>query len=169
MRIMRGVLASALLLAVSATANAQTRAGAAARDETARLRSTLENSGARMADAFSRGDIGAFVSGYASDAWFFPPNAEPFQGAAAAAAFFRTGYERGIRNLQLRTTGMERSGNLAYESGTYTSDYPDPAQGGAMARDYGKYLHIWKRDARGTWRIHQAIWSSNLPAPAMTR
>jgi ketosteroid isomerase-like protein len=162
------VAASTAALALAAPAAAQGRSlQPTPRDEAARLRVAVEASAARSSAAFNRGDIDAFIQPFAPDVWVFPPNAEPFQGPAAAHEFFTRGYTAGSRNLQLTTTGLERSGGLAYETGTYTADNPTPGQPGAMSRDYGKYVHVWKRAPDGAWRIHVVIWSSNLPpAPA---
>jgi ketosteroid isomerase-like protein len=38
-----------------------------------------------------------------------------------------------------------------------------------MTRDFGKYVHVWKRAPEGAWRIHVAIWNSNLPPAPMRR
>jgi ketosteroid isomerase-like protein len=170
MRIARLLFAaSTAALTLTTTAEGQGRPLSTAQDDAARLRAAVEASGARMAAAFSRGDITGFIQPYASDVWVYPPNEQPFQGPAAAHEFFTRGYTQGTRNLQLTTTGLERSGSLAYETGIYTADYPTPGQAGAMSRDNGKYVHVWKRDAEGAWRIHVAIWSSNLPPAQMRR
>jgi ketosteroid isomerase-like protein len=169
MRIARLLLAaSAAALTIPTAADAQTRRSAAtAREEVARLRTAVEASATRTAAAFNRGEIDVFIQPYAQDVWVFPPNAQPFQGPAAAHEFFTRDYmESGTRNLQLTTTGLDRDGSLAYETGTYSADYPTPGgRPGAMSRDHGKYVHIWKRDPNGAWRVHLATWSSNLPPP----
>lgn len=156
-------------IALAASAEAQTRPLPSARDDQARLRAAVEASAARAAQAWNRGDINGFIQAFAPTVWVFPPNAQPFQGRGPADDYFTRSYREGTRNLQLQTTGLERSGGLAYETGTYTADYPTPGQGGAMSRDYGKYVHVWKRDAQGAWQIHLAAWSSNLPPPQMPR
>jgi ketosteroid isomerase-like protein len=170
MRIARLLLAAfGAALALTAKAEAQARPLPSARDDQARLRSAVEASAARTSQAWNRGDINGFIQPYAQTVWVFPPNAQPFQGTGAAYDYFNRGYSEGTRNLQLQTTGLERSGGLAYETGTYTADYPTPGQAGAMSRDHGKYVHVWKRDAEGAWRIHLAAWSSNLPPPQAPR
>jgi ketosteroid isomerase-like protein len=165
MRIARLLFAgSTAVLACAATAGAQGRS-----DDVARLRAAVEAATARATDAFNRGDIDAYIVAYAPEVWVFPPNAEPFQGRAAANDFFSRGYAEGSRNLQLRTTGLDRSGTIAYETGTYVIEFPTPGQRGATSRDYGKYVNVWKRGANGEWRIHLATWNSNLPMPVPAR
>jgi ketosteroid isomerase-like protein len=171
MRIARLLLAaSTAAFTLTTTAEGQNRRPLpTARDEAARLRVAVEASGNRTAEAFSRGDITGFIQPYAADVWVFPPNAQPFQGPAAAHEYFTRDYTEGTRNLQLTTTGLDRQGSMAYETGTYTADYPTPGRAGATSRDVGKYVHVWKRDPEGAWRIHFAAWSSNLPPPQMPR
>jgi ketosteroid isomerase-like protein len=170
MRIARLLFAaSTAALAFPSTGDAQGRSLPTARDEAARLRAAVEASGMRAGAAFNRGDIAAFIQPYAADVWVFPPNAQPFQGPAAAHEFFTRDYTQGTRNLQLTTTGVDRQGWMAYETGTYTADYPTPGQAGAMSRDVGKYIQVWKRDPGGAWRVHLVAWSSNLPPPQMPR
>jgi ketosteroid isomerase-like protein len=170
MRIARLLLvaaATATAFAGPAGAQSRTRPLSTPRDDAARLREAVEASIVRTDAAFNRGDIDAFLQPMADDVWVYPPNAQAFQGPAAAHEYFTRGYSEGLRSLQRRTTGLERSGNIAYETGTYTIQ--TPGQGGATTTDNGKYVHVWKRSAEGAWRIHVAMWNSNLPAPPRPR
>jgi len=159
-RLLAAVSTAAVVLSVSAEAQTRRQAAPTARDAIERLRTAVTASGARTAESFNRGEMEGFIRPYADEVWVFPPNAEPFQGREAALQFFSRMYGGGFRNLRLTTTGLDRSGDLAYETGTYTADAP--GAGGAMTRDYGKYVHIWKRGGDGVWQIHLSTWSSNL-------
>lgn len=157
-------VASSAVLALTATAGAQGRGISTARDDAQRLRVAVEAAAGRANAAWSRGDIDGYIAPFAPTVWVFPPNAEPFQGRAAASDFFARAYTDGVRNLQLRTTGLDRSGSMAYETGTYSFDTPTTGQSGATTRHFGKYVQIWKREANGEWRVHLMTWNSNLPA-----
>ena len=154
-------------LAVTTSAGAQARAASTPRDDQTRLRLAVEAAASRAAAAWNRGDIDGFIAAYAPQVWVFPPNAEPFQGREAALQYFSRAYGGGMRNLRLTTTGLDRSGELAYETGTYTADLPGP--GGATTRDYGKYVHVWRRGGDGAWQIHLSTWNSNLPSTPTSR
>ncbi|MDQ3948939.1 MAG: DUF4440 domain-containing protein [Gemmatimonadota bacterium] len=170
MRIARLLFAaSTAALVLTAPAGGQGRLAPTVRDEEARLRAAVEASGARVAAAFNRGDIAGFIQPYASDVWVFPPNDQPFQGPEAALAYFQRSYDRGFRNFQITTTGLDRQGSMAYETGIYSGEFPTPGQAGAMTRDNGKYVQVWKRNANGEWRTHFVMWSSNNPPPATPR
>jgi ketosteroid isomerase-like protein len=170
MRIARLVFAaSTAVLAFTSTVDAQGRPLPTAREEAARLRAAVEASGMRTAAAFNRGDVSGFIQAYADDVWVFPPNAEPFQGPGAALDYFKRSYDNGFRNLRLTTTGLDRQGTMAYETGTYTGESSTPGRAGAMTRDNGKYVQVWKRNPNGEWRTHFVMWSSNNPPPQTPR
>jgi ketosteroid isomerase-like protein len=150
----------ATLLASTTSIGAQGRAP----DEQARLRAAVEASGARMAAAFNAGDMPGFIRAYSEDVWLFPPNAPAFQGRAAALDFMQRSYNAGLRNFQVTTTGLDRQGNMAYETGTYSGDVTLAGQT-APIRDSGKYVHVWKRSPNGEWRTHFVMWNSDNPPP----
>jgi ketosteroid isomerase-like protein len=166
MRIARLLLAaSTAALTFTTTVEAQSRPLPTPRDDAARLRAAIEASGARSAAAFNRGDVAGFIQAYASDVWVFPPNDQPFQGPAAAHEYFQRSYDQGFRNFQMTTTGLDRQGSMAYETGIYSGEFRTPGPAGAMARDNGKYVQVWKRNPDGEWRSHFVMWSSNNPPP----
>jgi ketosteroid isomerase-like protein len=170
MRIARPLFTTFAALAVSSlAAGAQARRTSTAREDEARLRSAVEAAGARAAASFNRGDIAGFIHAYADDVWVFPPNDQPFQGPNAALDYFRRSYDQGFRNFQITTTGLDRQGTMAYETGIYSGEFATPGQAGAMTRDNGKYVQIWKRNANGEWRTHFVMWSSNNPPPPPRR
>jgi ketosteroid isomerase-like protein len=161
--------ASTVVVALAAPAGGQARTSAGALDEQARLRAAIEAAGAQAATSFNRGDIAGFIRAYADAAWVFPPNAQPFQGSDAALDYFQRSYDQGFRNFQITTTGVDRQGPMAYETGIYSGEFPTPGRAGAVTRDNGKYVAIWKRSSTGEWRIHFVMWSSNNPPPPMPR
>ena len=171
MRTARVVLGTAAILVLSAPlAGAQVRAATAQQREDAAARAVVEAAAGRAAAAFNRGDMAGMVRDYVDDVWVFPPNAQPYQGAQGLLDYHARAFrQQGVRNLQLATTGFERSGNLAYETGTYSVDVPLGDRAGTVERRFGKYIQIWKRGGTGEWRIHHVMWSPNLPPAPVTR
>ncbi len=165
MRIARLLFAVSTAATLTTALEAQGRPLPTPRDDQARLRTAVEAAGSRMEMAYNRGEIEGFVRPYSDDVWVFPPNAQPFQGRQAAFDFFQRGYDEGFRNLQLTTTGLDRHGTMAYETGTFTGEMTPAGQ--PRQADNGKYVHVWKRSSNGDWHIHFAMWNSNNPpAPA---
>jgi ketosteroid isomerase-like protein len=164
MRIARLLFAASIAATTLTTAlAAQGRPLPTPRDEQARLRAAVEASGNRAEMAYNRGEVEGFVRSYSDDVWVFPPNAQPFQGRQAAFDFFQRSYDDGFRNLQLTTTGLDRHGTMAYETGTFTGEMTPAGQ--PRRADNGKYVHVWKRAPNGDWHIHFVMWSSNNPPP----
>jgi steroid delta-isomerase-like uncharacterized protein len=57
---------------------------------------------------------------------------------------------------------VARSGELGYSTGAYTNGYTDPQ--GRAVEDRGSYLTVWRKDARGQWRVAFDTAVSGLPA-----
>src|SRR5688500_15093203 len=111
MRIARLLLAASIAATTLTTAlAAQGRPLPPRRGEQAGLRAALEASGNRAEMAYNRGEREGFVRAFSDDIWVSPPNAQPVQGRQAAFDYFQRGYDRGVRNLQLTTTGLDRHG-----------------------------------------------------------
>jgi ketosteroid isomerase-like protein len=56
-----------------------------------------------------------------------------------------------------------RSGDFAYDIGTYQLTMNDPQ--GKPNSDRGKYMVVWKKQADGKWKAVGDMFSSDLPLP----
>jgi len=63
--------------------------------------------------------------------------------------------------------GVARSGDLGYTSGTYKMSFTDAS--GKTFRDNGKYVMVWKKSARGGWKVLYDISNSELPVSPSRR
>lgn len=141
----------------SGTLHAQTRA-------TAAVRRAIDSVNAQVVRAFNAGDVATFSKVYASDATVLPANRAPIHGQAAIAEWWQGGWKMGIRNVKLTTDELEVHGNSASEVGRYEFDVQPTS--GAASHDRGKYIVLWKRNAKGQWQWHRDIFNSDLPAAA---
>lgn len=104
----------------------------------------LDREFVRLANA---GDTAAMVdSFYAEDATLLPPGAPPVQGKAAIKEFW-AGFVASVKpsDLELNTTQVDASGDLAYGIGAYAF-----SAGGV--RHTGKYLVALRRQPDGLLR-----------------
>jgi uncharacterized protein (TIGR02246 family) len=64
--------------------------------------------------------------------------------------------------LSFQTTGVEvaRSGDLAYETGTY--DFAMADKKGKVTDEKGKYVVVWKKQPSGDWKVVADIFNSGL-------
>ena len=121
--------------------------------DVAAVRSTIDATNTRHAEAFNRGDVPGFVRGYAEDARILPPDMEPVDGRAAIEQFWAGATQQmGIRDLRLTSDEVEVFGERAYEQGRF-----EFMTGQGPAR--GKYIMIWRREPTGEWKWYRDIWN----------
>jgi ketosteroid isomerase-like protein len=126
-------------------------------------RSAIEAANAGFTESFNKGDVAAAASIYDADATLLPPNLAAISGQPAIADYWQGGWKAGVRNVKLTTSEVSTHGNEASEVGTYQMEVQSP-DGAVVAHDHGKYIVLWKRDAKGQWKWHRDIWNSDVPA-----
>jgi uncharacterized protein (TIGR02246 family) len=119
---------------------------------------------AEWAKAATAGNGEVIAALYTSDATLLPPN-EPIVKGDAAKKYW-TDFTNGFTGkIELNTTSVEGTGDLAYAVGTYRMALT-PKKPGAkpLPVDEGKYIEVLKRQDDGTWKIAYDMWNSNPPA-----
>jgi ketosteroid isomerase-like protein len=158
-------LCSVALVALPLTvASGQARQqSSSTRNASASARTSIDAANKRFVDLFNKGDAAAAGKVYASDAVLMPPNGSPVNGQSAIADFWQGAYKNGVRNVALTTTEFETHGSYAHEVGTYQLEVRG-ADGNVVARDNGKYMVLWKRNAGGQWQWYRDIYNSSVPS-----
>ena len=123
------------------------------------LRTTIEASNQRWAEALGRGDAAAIAALYTADGKLLPANGNVVSGRPAIQEYWQGAISSGFKAVTLTTVEVEACGNTAYEVGKYTV----PGEGGQVL-DTGDYVVIWKREKDG-WKLHRDTWTTNSPAP----
>jgi uncharacterized protein (TIGR02246 family) len=125
------------------------------------LKREIETLNAAAMEAFRRKDAEQIAAGFTVDGRFLAPNAPIAVGRAAIAAHWRL--MMALPNVTARwgSTYVEaaRSGELAYELGTY--DLAFDADGGRF-EDQGKYVVVWRKE-EGAWKIAADAITSDKP------
>jgi len=152
-RLVLGVIAAAGILVLGA-ADAGAQAGTAAGGA---VRAAIEAGNKKFSDGAAKKDAKIIAAAYTPDGQAFPPNADVVKGRAALQQMWQSVLDSGVASIELATTEVESSVNIAYESGTYSMKTRD----GKVA-DRGKYCVVWKR-VGGEWLLHRDIWSTSLP------
>lgn len=128
------------------------------------VRQAVEDTNRALMEALKRGDAASMVARFTEDATLLPPNREPIHGKQGVKAFYKAATDMGVTAGILDTVHVECVGDVAYEIGGYTAEIQ--LESGEMTTDGGKYVHIWKRQADGSWKLHVDIWNTNSPPPA---
>ena len=112
------------------------------------------------AKAYNSADAAAVAAQYADDAILLPPGAPAVRGRAAILAYFTKDVAESkaagvVFNLNPKTD-VGVSGNMGWESGTYTATVK-----GAVVES-GKFLSV-SRKKDGKWQYLRDTWNADAP------
>jgi uncharacterized protein (TIGR02246 family) len=111
-------------------------------------------------------DAEKFASFYADDAVLMLEDSPDFRGKAAigeAVAGMMQDPNFAL-SFNVDTVGVARSGDVAWESGTYTMTMSDAKK--KPATEQGSYLVVWHKQADGSWKVVRDVPVSDPPAAA---
>ncbi len=149
------VLASSLVLTPLAHADAPSLAS---------VKKAIAAGNARLAEGIAKGDAKAIRAEYTDDAYVLPPMLPAVHGGQAIEELWAAFIKQGAKGVALATEDVERSGDLAAETGTFT--FTMQPEGKPSATTSGKYVVVWKRQKDGGWKLHRDIWNANADAAA---
>lgn len=118
------------------------------------------------AQAVSAGDMNGHLSTLTADAKALPPNAPMLDGTEAIRGWLQDMYDQFTTNLVYSESEVTVSGDWAMErfQGTLTMT---PKAGGDAIVESLKGVHIFQRQADGSWKIALDVWNSNTPMEGM--
>ncbi len=152
-----------LLLAVSACKpTVQVVVADKATDEAA-IRHVLDE----VARTFNAGDYDGMFKLYRDDVVILSPGQPDIVGKQA----WRTGLgalPKGVvMQMRFDTQELEIAGDLAYERGTFVIEAKDPKTDALAPVVKARHVHIFKREADGSWKGWRLIENSADPATAL--
>jgi uncharacterized protein (TIGR02246 family) len=150
----------------AATTTSESAAGVAATAATDpnAARQAIDAANARFVEAAKQGDTTVIGTLFAEDAVVMMSNQPAARGIEGARKTFGAMFAPGtVKDFSLKTEDVAVGGDLAVETGTYEMTMQPP--GGREAKDKGKYVTVWKRQADGSWKIIRDIGNSDLPMP----
>ena len=103
------------------------------------------------------------MSLYTQDAVFYSPGGPPVNGLSAIRALFSTVMKTYDSDVQLNSTGLAVSGDLAYDSGDYDETLTLRTTRTKSVL-HGSYLMVLQRGKDQHWRIRQHMWTQVAPA-----
>ena len=119
-------------------------------------------------DAAAAKDVDKVISYYAGNALVLPSNAPAATTKEAIRAIWKDLLTTPGTKISWKPFKIEaaQSGELAYITGTYQMTINDAK--GKPAKENGKYVEVFKKQADGSWKVIVDIWNSDLPAAAPT-
>ncbi len=111
----------------------------------------------------ARADAAAILDRYADDALILGSGAPMVQGKPAVTAFLQGLFDGNtLSDVHGDVMNIMIGGDLAVETGTYAMTIT-PKNGNAIA-DRGKYIHVWKKSAEGSWKVVRYVPTSDIPS-----
>jgi uncharacterized protein (TIGR02246 family) len=121
------------------------------------VRQAIEQVNAQVMAAFKAGDAATIASHYSDTAKMLPPDATEIAGREAIQELWQGWLDDGLKDLILKASEVEASGDLAYEIGSFSMQAP--AENNTTMTAAGNYVVVWKRGADGNWRLHVDTWN----------
>ncbi len=126
-------------------------------DTSAADEAAIRDAGKDWFKAYNAGDASGLVALHAEDAVVYPPGAPAARGASAIREYYEKELAAGFAITAGTTSEAGASGDLGWESGTYTGT----DKSGATV-DVGKYVTVFAKK-NGKWLIIHDIWNSDGP------
>lgn len=148
-------------LAVLPGCNQQPPQPPAQQDTRATEEAAIRAASADWARAAAAKDLEKTLSYYADDASMFPPNMPFVAGPDARRKTWTELLAPAELVFSNAATKVEaaRSGDLAYETGTFEESFKDA--NGQPARVTGKYVVVWKKQSNGQWKAIVDIFNTD--------
>ena len=105
--------------------------------------------------------VGASTALYASDAVFIQPDGARVKGSAAIHKLYEKVTSTFDSSLNFSSERVEISGDLAFDSGTYTETLVVRATHKSIFSK-GSYLTIYRQGKDGNWKIAEQMWAQPL-------
>jgi ketosteroid isomerase-like protein len=112
--------------------------------------------------AVNRSDLGGVLAMWCEHGVLMPPHHPSVRGRLALETYFRDLFARSRFAFSFTSSRIEVAGDVAFEHVEYTAS-ACPVAGGPAVQDVGKGLHVYRRQADGSWKLAVDIWNSDGP------
>jgi ketosteroid isomerase-like protein len=120
------------------------------RSEPETLEQQIDRLNADSTGAFNRGDAKACAEFYGIEATLLLADRPPIKGREAIGALLGEFTAAGAKLISVDPVETRSSGDLGYCAGTY--QLATPAKDGSIAKEYGKFVTVFERQAGGSWK-----------------
>ena len=155
---------SPLMIAILAAATVAACAPRAPERDAAADIAALREAHAREAAALSTGSVDTMMSVYDAEVVMMPPG-EPAKNGGSAV---REWIERSLGDVSISGESTADDVQVAGDWGIvrYTGTLTiTPKAGGQAMTEKIKGIHVFRRQADGSWKIAQDVWNTDAPPP----
>jgi uncharacterized protein (TIGR02246 family) len=130
------------------------------------VRKAIEEMTQKAAKDLVAGTLDTTLANYTDDAVSLPNFSPMLKGKKAIREYSENMMKLGLRftKVTFTTIDVQVSGNMAFETGSYTMTLEMPPMG--QMHDEGKFLTVYERAKDGSWKIKVETWNMNKE-PAM--
>ena len=128
--------------------------------DVAAVRSAIDQTNAKMADALSKADTAAMFSVYDNDATVMMSGQPAWRGKSEIVTNGTQMFNAvKLSDVKFTTGTVDIAGDFAIETGTYEMTLTE--KGKKPQPDKGKYVTVWKKQADGSWKVYRDISNSD--------
>lgn len=109
--------------------------------------------------AINTGDAEKVAEMWAEDAIFMSNGMETIEGKDKVTEIWKRNVKGGFRTKNQKTIELAVGGDIGYE--VVTQLWTVHEEGKEDVWHSSKYVHIWKKQKDGTWKLHLDIWNTN--------
>jgi ketosteroid isomerase-like protein len=124
-----------------------------------KLRQTI----AAFYDAVNTGNADKRAEMFTSGAMLLPNHWTAIKGKQAVGEVVKSGKDMVFRIKDLQRLELSVSGDIGYTVNEYYYTYHRKGEEPDWKKT--KNVHIWRKQADGTWKLHVDIWNSSTPLP----
>lgn len=118
----------------------------------------------RIEEVFAAGDIEGAMTAFTEDAVILQNDGPDITGHGEIRAAYTGLMEQFKVGVSFTTTGIDVSGDMAVEQGTYVLSLT-PKSGGAATDATYRHIHVLKKQSDGSWKTWRMMTNSLGPAP----
>ena len=115
--------------------------------------------------ALRDGQVDAFLARFTDDCVVMPPDVATITGHEGLRSWAESFLEQFEMRGEYTSSNVTVAGDWAIERYTGAMTVT-PRAGGESVEESVRGIHIYRRQADGTWRIAQDIWTTDVPPPS---
>jgi len=129
-------------------------------DRDASERAAIARATSALLTAVNTAHVDGVLAVWCDEGVLMPPGHPSVHGRDALERYFSRLFSEQRFTFTFTSSHIVVGGDIAIERVEYTAS-AWPREGGPAVEDHGKGVHVFRRQADGTWKLLQDIWNSD--------